>query len=156
MRIWRASTGRTTISGSRNRLARGRISTWPSRGVRLNQVFRLQDTRTVSNDWVVRYDNRLLQLERHTHRPPARSTVVIFEDPAGQLEIRYRDRVVRRTEIAVPVVRSTPSAPVLRPPQEATASWTRRRPSADHPWRRGDEHREREEILAQVRQQHRP
>jgi transposase len=31
-----------------------------SRGVRLDHVFRLQDTRTVSNDWVVRYDNRLL------------------------------------------------------------------------------------------------
>lgn len=127
-----------------------------SRGVRLDHVFRLQDTRTVGNDWVVRYDNRLLQLERHTHRPPARSTVVIFEDPAGQLEIRYRERLIRWTEIAVPVVRATPPVLVPRPPPAAGPSRTRRRPSADHPWRRGDEHRRREEILVHVRQQHLP
>ena len=34
------------------------------RGVRLDQVFRLEEKRTVSNDWVVRYDNRWLQLEQ--------------------------------------------------------------------------------------------
>ena len=28
------------------------------RGLRLDPVFRLEETRTVSNDWVVRYDNR--------------------------------------------------------------------------------------------------
>jgi hypothetical protein len=31
------------------------------RGQPLDRVFRLQEPRTVSNDWVVRYDNRLLQ-----------------------------------------------------------------------------------------------
>jgi transposase len=127
-----------------------------ARGVRLDQVFRLQDTRTVSNDWVVRYANRLLQLERQTDRPPARSTVVIFEDPAGQLEIRYRERVIRWTEIAVPVVQSPPPVRVPRPPRQAVSSGTRRKPSADHPWRRGHEQQEREEILAQLRQQYRP
>jgi transposase len=52
------------------------------RGVRLDHVFRLEDHRTVSNDWVVRYDNRFFQLERQSHRPPARGTVVVFEDAA--------------------------------------------------------------------------
>jgi hypothetical protein len=68
------------------------------RGLRLDQVFRLEETRTVSNDWVVRYDNRYLQIERQSHRPPARSTVTVCEAPTGQLEIRYRDRVMRWTE----------------------------------------------------------
>jgi hypothetical protein len=108
------------------------------RGVSLNQVFRLEQTRTVSNDWVVRYDNRLLQLERQSHRPPARSTVRVFENGAGQLEIRYRDRMIRWTELAIPVTAkpamATPALPAVRP---ATASVPqRRRPCADHPWRR--------------------
>src|SRR5262245_25196417 len=36
------------------------------RGVRLEAVFRLEETRTVSNDWVVRYANRYFQLERQS------------------------------------------------------------------------------------------
>ena len=40
------------------------------RGLRLDQVFRLEETRTVSNDWVVRYDNRLLAA-RATEWSPA-------------------------------------------------------------------------------------
>jgi hypothetical protein len=122
------------------------------RRVRLDHVFRLQDTRTVGNDWVVRYDNRLLQLARQSQRPPARSTVVVFEDPAGQLEIRYRDRVMRWTEIVAPVgVSAAPSPPAApRSPMGATTP-ARRAPSADHPWRRSDEERERERLLAQAR-----
>lgn len=62
-----------------------------SRALRLDQVFRLEETRTVSNDWVVRYENRYLQIERQSHRPPARSSVTVYEASTGQLEIRYRD-----------------------------------------------------------------
>lgn len=124
------------------------------RRVRLDHVFRLQDTRTVGNDWVVRYDNRLLQLERQSQRPPARSTVVVFEDSAGQLEIRYRDRVMRWTEILAPVgVSVAPSPPAAARPRTTVTPRTRRAPSADHPWRRSDEDRLREQLLAEARRQ---
>src|SRR5687768_1027368 len=69
------------------------------RGVQLDRVFRLEEKRTVSNDWVVRYDNRWLQLARQSGRPPARSTVLLYEAIDGQLEIRYRDRVMRWTDV---------------------------------------------------------
>ena len=69
------------------------------RGVRLDAVFRMEETRTVSNDWVVRYDNRYFQLERQSHRPPARSTVQVYEAADGQIDIRYRDRVMRWHEL---------------------------------------------------------
>ena len=49
------------------------------RGVRLDTVFRLEEKRTVSNDWVVRYDNRYFQIERQSHHPPARSIVEVYE-----------------------------------------------------------------------------
>jgi len=115
------------------------------RGVRLDHVFRLEDHRTVSNDWVVRYDNRFFQLERQSHRPPARGTVVVCEDAAGNLEIRYRGRVMRWTEIP-PSVAAGPPATVLTVSRSAiprraplrSGPW---RPSADHPWGRGFEQR---------------
>ena len=106
------------------------------RGVRLDQVFRLEEQRTVSNDWVVRYDTRLLQLERQSHRPPARSTVRVFEDVAGQLEIRYRDRVMRWTELAIPAAAKPATARPATPPVGLAPAVApqRRGPCADHPW----------------------
>ena len=105
------------------------------RGVRLDQVFRLEETRTVSNDWVVRYDNRLFQLERQSGRPPARSTVAVREAIDGQIEIRYRGRVMRWTEIAVPApTRVAAAVPEPARPPTPRARSPRRGQSADHPW----------------------
>src|SRR2546426_1592515 len=87
------------------------------RGLRLDTVFRLEEDRTVSNDWVVRYDNRFLQLERQSGHAPARSTVVVCESVEGQLEIRYRDRVMRWTEITASApARVRAAEPTGRPP----------------------------------------
>ncbi len=72
-----------------------------------------------SNDWVVRYDNRLLQLERQSRRPPARSTVRVFEDVDGQLEIRYRGRVMRWTELAAAAA-AKPAPTLATPPVRRT------------------------------------
>jgi transposase len=120
------------------------------RGVRLDQVFRLEETRTVSNDWVVRYDNRYLQIERQSHRPPARSTVTVYEAPTGQLEIRYRDRVMRWTEVTAPLPKpAAPAAPrPSLPPTPSTRS-RRRGQSADHPWHHGvEDYRTRLQVAA--------
>jgi hypothetical protein len=104
------------------------------RGVRLDQVFRLEEKRTVSNDWVVRYDNRWLQLERQSRLAPARSTVLVYEDRAGQIEIRYRDHVMRWTDAAVGVARATvPPGPT--PSGRADAVVRGPRAGGDHPWR---------------------
>ena len=116
------------------------------RGVRLDAVFRLADTRTVSNDWVVRYANRYFQLERQSQRPPARATVQVYEAVDGQIEIRYRDRVMRHQELpaesllaqratgpaAYQVAPSTPPASQPPPPMPPSR---RGGQEADHPWR---------------------
>ena len=101
----------------------------------LDQVFRLEEKRTVSNDWVVRYDNRLFQLERQRGGPPARSTVLLYEAAHGQIEIRYRDRVMRWTELAIPIA-SKPAPPPSRVVPPLPAPGRQRRPGADHSWRR--------------------
>jgi hypothetical protein len=102
----------------------------PSRTT-LDRVFQLEETRVLSNDWVVQYHTRHLQVVRQSGQAPARSTVLVRETQAGALEIRYRGRPLKWTELA-----SAPAKPV--PPRRATepparSSW---RPSADHPWRR--------------------
>jgi hypothetical protein len=102
------------------------------RGLSLESVFRLEETCTVSNDWVVRYANRHFQVERQSQQPPARSTVTVFEDAAGQIDIRYRGRRIRWTELAAPL--PTPVTPAAPPPRPKPRP---HRPgqSADHPWR---------------------
>jgi transposase len=109
------------------------------RGVRLDAVFRLEEKRTVSNDWVVRYDNRYFQLERQSHRPPARATVQVYETVDGQVEIRYRGRVMRYQEVSgesLAATRATAAAPSRVPPSSPPTPTRpgRSRPSADHPW----------------------
>jgi hypothetical protein len=54
-------------------------------------VFWLEEERVVSEDWVVRYNHRLLQLERQSqHWAPAKSRVLVRENEAGKIEIHYR------------------------------------------------------------------
>ncbi len=98
----------------------------------LDRVFRLEETRTVGQDWVVRYHNRALQLARQSGYAPARSTVTVCEWPDGRLALEYRGRAMQWTEVTaqtaatrVPVAAATPPSPRSRGP----------RAGADHPWR---------------------
>jgi transposase len=108
------------------------------RGVHLDKVFRLEHKRIVSNDWVVRYDNRVLQLERQSGRPPARSTVLVYEAIDGQIEICYRHGVMRWTEVLPHAATETavpPTSPVA-PEHRGVVRIKPRRVCDDHPWRR--------------------
>ena len=96
----------------------------------LDEVFRLEEERTIANDWVVRYRNRLLQVERAgRHHAPAKAKVTVCEWEDERIEIRYRGRPVAWQEIAA------------RPVQPVAAAVPRRRskPAAlppGHPWRK--------------------
>ena len=59
----------------------------PSRTT-LDRVFQLEAARVLSNDWVVRYDTRYLQVARQSGHAPARSTVVVREARDGAIELR--------------------------------------------------------------------
>ncbi len=103
----------------------------PSR-VTLDRVLQLEETRVLSNDWVVRYDTRYLQVARQSQQAPARSTVLVREAVTGAIEIRYRGRVMPWTEIPAPAPK--PPAPLTRR-TAAPGRSPRSRPGADHPWR---------------------
>jgi transposase len=99
----------------------------------LDHLFHLETRRAVGDDWIVRYHNRALQLERQSGHAPAHSTVTVCEWRDGRLAIEYRGRAVKWhewTDAPAP----TPSPSSVRAPTGPRA----RRPSDDHPWRRGD------------------
>jgi transposase len=101
----------------------------------LDAVFQLEETRVLSNDWVVRDATRCFQLVRQSGQAPARSTVRVREARDGTLEIRYRDRPMRWTEIPAPPPKAlAPPVPVA--PAPSPAARPSRRPMDDHPWRR--------------------
>jgi transposase len=100
----------------------------------LDQVFCLEEDRVVSEDWVVRYKNRLLQLARQSqHWAPSRSRVLVRENEAGQIQISYRDQalpfreVQRRGSTARSEERG--AAPSPAPPSPKPS------PVKPHPWR---------------------
>src|SRR5215468_2552399 len=73
------------------------------RAAELDRILRLETERTVSEDWVVRYGNRFLQLERQKRNyAPTRSKVLVYEGRYGSMAIEYRGRPLRWREIAAP------------------------------------------------------
>jgi transposase len=103
------------------------------RAAELDKIFRLERERTISEDWVVRYENRFFQIEpRSRNYAPARSRVVMWEWPDGRVGIEYRGHAVRWREIgaqARPAVQEKRATPA---PKAGKRKWV---PPADHPWR---------------------
>jgi hypothetical protein len=72
----------------------------PRAGI-LDRIFRLETERTVSDDWVVRYNNRFFQLEpRSDNYAPARGKVAVCERRDGEITIEYRGHAVPWREMA--------------------------------------------------------
>ena len=116
----------------------------------LHRIFRLETERTISNDWVVRYQSRFFQLQPQSRRyAPAQGKVVICEGRHGSIVIEYRGRELRWEEISPPTRPSGQTATARDAKQGGGVSAVKRSwvPPADHPWReaarRGMERRER-------------
>jgi transposase len=95
----------------------------------LEQVFCLEEKRTVSADWVVQYSGRWLQIEREQRVPVERgASILVREHRDGSLSIWYERRQLRWHELEErprKVAVLTKRHVVRRCP-----------PAADHPWRR--------------------
>lgn len=94
-------------------------------GMDLNAVFSLEYERTVSEDWVVRYDNRFLQLETAEVRPGAKVTIRIRRN--GRMELLHDGKRLKWRECEAPP-RKLKAKRRKRNPKVA-------KPAADHPWR---------------------
>jgi len=105
----------------------------------LDEVFWLEEERVVSEDWVVRYNNRQLQLERQSqHWAPARSRVLVRENEAGEVEIHYRGQRLGFRELkaaSVALGEGRGAAPSPAPPSPILRRSLP--PASNHPWRKG-------------------
>ena len=101
-----------------------------SKRLDLRWVFCLETERVVSNDRVIRYANRFLQLRpKRNQALGAGARVIVQQARDGELRVLYQDRVVAFEPIAKPWPKERPSAV----PQVVRGQ---RPPPADHPWKR--------------------
>ena len=109
----------------------------------LDEIFWREEERVVSEDWVVHYRNRLLQLQRQSqHWAPAKSRVRVRENEAGEIAIHYRDHRLRFRELppaSTALSEARGSAPSPAPPSPRPRRSLS--PAANHPWRVGFEQR---------------
>lgn len=96
----------------------------------LEQVFCLETERSISNDWVVRYENRYFQLERTSDYPPRQAKVTVCEWEEGRIEIRYKGKARSHREIEPPLPAERAIRRVDQPPRPS-----RWKPAVNHPWR---------------------
>jgi transposase len=104
----------------------------------LDEVFWLEEERVVSEDWVVRYNNRLLQLERKSqHWAPAKSRVLVRENEAGEVAIHYRGQCMgfRELKASTALGEGRGAAPSPAPPSPILRRSLP--PAPNHPWRKG-------------------
>jgi len=100
-----------------------------SAGVDLNQVFCLEQERKASNDWVLQYGMRWLQIDEQPKTPvSAGDQVVIREHRDGALTLLFKGMVLKWHELA-----RRPSKPAALPKRRVV---TRPKPVPQHPWRR--------------------
>jgi transposase len=77
------------------------------RAAELREVFRLETERVIGNDWVVRYDNRLFQVQAQSRKwAPAQGKVVVCEWQDGTVEIEYRGQKLPWKEMSMAPERS--------------------------------------------------
>lgn len=102
------------------------------KGLDLDSVFRLEETRTISNDWVVSYKRRLIQIQSQSrHYAPARGKVTVCEWENGRIKIYYRDQPVEWEEIQQRPNQET--SPVV--PTKSVHHTRSRKPAVNHPWK---------------------
>src|ERR1035437_2150429 len=105
----------------------------------LDEVFWLEGEVVVSADWVVRYQSRLLQLERQIqHWAPAKSRVRVRENETGEVAIHYRGQRLRFRELKAAskaLSEGRGAAPSPAPPSPILRRSLP--PASNHPWRKG-------------------
>ena len=98
----------------------------------LRQIFRLETERTISNDWVIRYDGRFLQLRPGQRRyGPTQSKALVCEWEDGAIEVYYRGERVAFIELQEPIRKPVQPNPAAARPMVV------RKAKHDHPWRQG-------------------
>lgn len=98
----------------------------------LRQIFRLETERAIGNDWVIRHDNRYLQLQPKQRRygSMGQSKALVCEWEDGTTEVYYGGEAISFIELPGPIRKPIPVLPKLNGRPVVV-----RKAKADHPWR---------------------
>jgi len=109
-------------------------------GIRLEDVFCIEHSRVVQNDWTIRFHNRRYQiLKDNRPRPRPRNPVTVRVRLDGTLHLLYQGHVLRYETISP---KDPPRQQGVKPGQSiprdlspGTQAQSRQKPADDHPWR---------------------
>jgi transposase len=96
----------------------------------LQEIFRLETERTISNDWVIRHAGRWMQLHPRQRRyGPTQSKALVCEWEQGTIQVYYRGERLEFSELKEPLQKA------VAPRRRATRATVTKRPPTEHPWR---------------------
>src|SRR5260370_5883705 len=114
----------------------------------LHAAFRLETKRSISNDWVVRYHGRYLQLSPSSRRyAPRQGAVLVYESEDGKLEVHYRGEPIAHQEISAPVRPENPPAALHVPYSRPLYPH-----GPEHPYKRHADRQIKRQRLRQLKQ----
>lgn len=101
-----------------------------AKGYDLPSIFCIQQQRSITKDWIVRFQNNYYQLKRLTRYGPASGKVLVKRYLNGELHFVYRGK-----DISFQLLNERPTSPkkkVSWQPKKLKKKWV---PPKDHPWR---------------------
>ncbi len=106
-------------------------------GLELAGVFSFEQTRVVSNDWCVRFNNRFFQiLKQNSPRPRRRDKIIVRELLDGKIELLHHGHKLRYKELEQPAASLDYNQPRTSAGTKTKQPRKKYKPAADHPWRR--------------------
>jgi hypothetical protein len=103
------------------------------KNLNLDDVFCIEETRRLANDWTVRYKNRFYQVHEAQKGPlpKPKDKIAVCTRLDGTVFLAFRDKPLRFSECDEPPGKPpAPAARAPRPPKQKT------KPAPDHPWRK--------------------
>lgn len=101
------------------------------KGYDLASIFCLEEERSLTEDWIVRFKGSYYQLRRQSKKPPTTRKVLVRQCFNGELRFNYRGRDLPYTKLPE---RPQPTARVAQPLKMRPLKG-KHIPPADHPWR---------------------
>lgn len=98
-------------------------------GVDLSAIFCLEEERSITKDWIVRYENDYYQLKKLSGYGPAEGKVLVRKYLNEEVHFNYRGEEIAYHKLAQKPVRVEKRVP----PKEMKKRYS---PSPDHPWRK--------------------
>jgi hypothetical protein len=100
-----------------------------AKGRDLASVFCIEEERSMTDDWIVRYGNSYYQMARQSKQPPTTKKVKVRSYLNGELHFNYRGKDLVHAELPKRPVPTKAEAPTGGKPRHIPT------PAPNHPWR---------------------